>query len=101
MPDAEPRRVQTVGIVGAGLMARQLALLFLRRLEVPVVLRDLTQEQVDDAIAWIHDELADARDAAAASAKARRGSSARSSPVAPTGTSSPAATSCSRPCSRR
>ena len=59
MPDAEPRRVQKVGIVGAGLMARQLALLFLRRLEVPVVLRDLTQEQVDDALAWIRDELAD------------------------------------------
>jgi 3-hydroxyacyl-CoA dehydrogenase/enoyl-CoA hydratase/carnithine racemase len=59
MPDAEPRRVQRVGVVGAGLMARQLALLFLRRLEVPVVLRDLTQEQVDEAIAWIHDELAD------------------------------------------
>ena len=59
MPDAEARRVQRVGIVGAGLMARQLALLFLRRLEVPVVLRDLTPEQVDDAIAWIGDELAD------------------------------------------
>ena len=59
MPDAEPRRVQKVGIVGAGLMARQLALLFLRRLEVPIVLRDLTQEQIDDAAAWIHDELAD------------------------------------------
>ena len=58
-PEAEPRRVQRVGIVGAGLMARQLALLFLRRLEVPVVLRDLTQEQVDDAVAWIADELAD------------------------------------------
>ena len=57
IPDAEPRRVQKVGVVGAGLMARQLALLFLRRLEVPVVLRDLTQEQVDDAIAWIRDEL--------------------------------------------
>ncbi|HUG65856.1 MAG TPA: 3-hydroxyacyl-CoA dehydrogenase NAD-binding domain-containing protein [Gaiellaceae bacterium] len=59
MPDAEPRRVQKVGIVGAGLMARQLALLFLRRLDVPIVLRDLTQEQVDDAIEWIRDELAD------------------------------------------
>jgi 3-hydroxyacyl-CoA dehydrogenase/enoyl-CoA hydratase/carnithine racemase len=59
MPEAEPRRVQKIGVVGAGLMARQLALLFLRRLEVPVVLRNLTQEQVDDAIAWIRDELAD------------------------------------------
>ena len=59
IPDAEPRRVQKVGVVGAGLMARQLALLFLRRLEVPVVLRDLTQEQVDEALAWIRDELAE------------------------------------------
>jgi 3-hydroxyacyl-CoA dehydrogenase/enoyl-CoA hydratase/carnithine racemase len=57
IPDAEARRVQKVGIVGAGLMARQLALLFLRRLEVPVVLRDLTQEQVDDASSWIRDEV--------------------------------------------
>jgi 3-hydroxyacyl-CoA dehydrogenase/enoyl-CoA hydratase/carnithine racemase len=57
IPDAEPRRIQKVGIVGAGLMARQLALLFLRRLEVPVVLRDLTQEQVDDATTWITGEL--------------------------------------------
>jgi 3-hydroxyacyl-CoA dehydrogenase/enoyl-CoA hydratase/carnithine racemase len=59
MPEAEPRRVQRVGIVGAGLMARQLALLFLRRLEVPIALRDLTQEQVDEGIAWIHEELGD------------------------------------------
>jgi 3-hydroxyacyl-CoA dehydrogenase/enoyl-CoA hydratase/carnithine racemase len=59
MPEAEPRRVRRVGVVGAGLMARQLALLFLRRLEVPVVMRDLTQEQVDEGIAWIHDELAE------------------------------------------
>jgi 3-hydroxyacyl-CoA dehydrogenase/enoyl-CoA hydratase/carnithine racemase len=57
IPEAEPRPVQRVGIVGAGLMARQLALLMLRRLEVPVVMRDLTPEQVDDAVAWIADEL--------------------------------------------
>jgi 3-hydroxyacyl-CoA dehydrogenase/enoyl-CoA hydratase/carnithine racemase len=57
VPDAEPRRVGRVGVVGAGLMARQLALLALRRLEVPVALRDLTREQVDDAIAWIAGEL--------------------------------------------
>jgi len=57
IPDAEPRGVAKVGIAGAGLMARQLALLFLRRLEVPVVLRDLTQEQVDDVLGWIRAEL--------------------------------------------
>src|SRR5262249_10389460 len=59
VPDAEPRRVQRFGVVGAGLMARQLALLVLRRLEVPVVLRDLTEEQVDEATSWIADELGD------------------------------------------
>jgi 3-hydroxyacyl-CoA dehydrogenase len=57
IPEATPRRVQRIGIVGAGLMARQLALLALRRLEVPIVLRDLTQEQADDALGWIRSEL--------------------------------------------
>ncbi|MGH3135958.1 MAG: 3-hydroxyacyl-CoA dehydrogenase NAD-binding domain-containing protein [Gaiellaceae bacterium] len=57
IPDAKPRSIQRIGIVGAGLMARQLALLALRRLEVPVVLRDRTQAQVDDATAWIVGEL--------------------------------------------
>ena len=72
VPAAEPRRVQRVGIVGAGLMARQLALLMLRRLEVPVVLRDLGQEQVDEAIAWIAGELAElARRGRLAEGKAR------------------------------
>ena len=58
IPAAEPRVVGRVGIAGAGLMARQLALLFLRRLSVPVVLCDLTQEQADDAAEWIRRELA-------------------------------------------
>ena len=51
IPDVEPRPIEKVGIVGAGLMARQLAALFLKRLEVPVVLRDLKQEIVDEAVA--------------------------------------------------
>jgi len=57
IPDATPRSIQRIGIVGAGLMARQLALLALRRLEIPVVLKDLTQDQIDDATAWIGGEL--------------------------------------------
>ena len=57
LPDVKPRRIQKVGIVGAGLMATQLATLFLRRLEVPVVLRDLEQSRVDDALATIRDEV--------------------------------------------
>ena len=59
-PSAEPRDVSKIGIAGAGLMASQLATLFLRRLRVPVVLRDLQQEIVDRALDSIRDELADA-----------------------------------------
>ena len=40
-PAAAPRPIRKVGLVGAGLMAAQLATLFLRRLEVPVAMRDL------------------------------------------------------------
>ena len=54
---AEPRPVRKVGVVGAGLMASQLATLFLRRLEVPVVLRDLDQAIVDRALEAIQTEL--------------------------------------------
>jgi 3-hydroxyacyl-CoA dehydrogenase/enoyl-CoA hydratase/carnithine racemase len=57
LPDAKPRRVQKVGIVGAGLMATQLATLFLRRLEVPVILRDLDQARVDEALETIRAEV--------------------------------------------
>jgi len=57
LPDATPRKVQKVGIVGAGLMATQLATLFIRRLEVPVVLRDIDQARVDTALATIREEV--------------------------------------------
>jgi len=56
-PDVETRPVRKVGIVGAGLMASQLATLFLRRLEVPIAIRDLDQEIVDRAIGSIHADL--------------------------------------------
>ena len=59
-PDAEPREVRKVGIAGAGLMATQLATLFLRRLSVPIVLRDLEQEIVDRALESIRNDLASA-----------------------------------------
>jgi len=51
------RPVTKVGIVGAGLMASQMALLFLRRLEVPVVLTDLDQARVDKGVAYVHAEI--------------------------------------------
>ena len=46
-----------VGIVGAGLMASQLALLFARRLQVPVVLTDLDQARVDKGVGYVHEEV--------------------------------------------
>jgi 3-hydroxyacyl-CoA dehydrogenase/enoyl-CoA hydratase/carnithine racemase len=51
------RDVTKVGIVGAGLMASQLALLFARRLQVPVVMTDLDQARVDKGVAYVHQEI--------------------------------------------
>ena len=51
------RPVAKVGIIGAGLMASQLALLFARRLGVPVVLTDVDQERVDKGVGRVRDEL--------------------------------------------
>ncbi|WP_103500920.1 MULTISPECIES: 3-hydroxyacyl-CoA dehydrogenase NAD-binding domain-containing protein [Streptomyces] len=51
------RPVTKVGIVGAGLMASQLALLFARRLEVPVVLTDIDQARVDKGVGYVHEQI--------------------------------------------
>ncbi|MEU7981340.1 3-hydroxyacyl-CoA dehydrogenase NAD-binding domain-containing protein [Micromonospora sp. NPDC049081] len=57
-PDkALARPVTKVGIVGAGLMASQLALLFARRLQVPVVLTDLDQSRVDKGVGYVHTQI--------------------------------------------
>ncbi len=55
------RRSPRSGIIGAGLMASQFALLFVRRLQVPVLITDLDQARVDKGVAYIHDEIGDAR----------------------------------------
>ena len=57
VPETDPRPIGKVGIVGGGLMARQLATLFVRRLEVPLVLRDLTDELVAAALADVRGEV--------------------------------------------
>ncbi|TDD50261.1 3-hydroxyacyl-CoA dehydrogenase [Nonomuraea terrae] len=51
------RKVAKVGVVGAGLMASQMALLFARRLEVPVVLTDLDQARLDKGVGYVHAEV--------------------------------------------
>ena len=57
-PDATlARPVTKIGIVGAGLMASQLAVLFLRRLQVPVVITDLDQERVDKGLGYVTAEI--------------------------------------------
>jgi 3-hydroxyacyl-CoA dehydrogenase/enoyl-CoA hydratase/carnithine racemase len=57
-PDsALARPVTKIGIVGAGLMASQLAVLFLRRLQVPVVITDLDQERVDKGLSYVGAEI--------------------------------------------
>ena len=57
-PDrALARPVTKVGVVGAGLMAAQIALLFARRLQVPVVLTDLDQARLDAGVGYVHGEI--------------------------------------------
>ncbi|GGS69516.1 3-hydroxyacyl-CoA dehydrogenase NAD-binding domain-containing protein [Nonomuraea spiralis] len=57
-PDkALARKVTKVGVVGAGLMASQMALLFARRLEVPVVLTDLDRARLDKGVGYVHAEV--------------------------------------------
>src|SRR5208283_2003373 len=51
------RPVTKVGVVGAGLMAAQIGLLFARQLEVPVVLTDLDQARVDSGVGYVHAEI--------------------------------------------
>jgi len=58
VPDKDlARPVTKVGIVGAGLMASQLAMLFARRLQVPVVMTDLDQERVDAGVGRVHADI--------------------------------------------
>ncbi|MDQ6874748.1 MAG: 3-hydroxyacyl-CoA dehydrogenase NAD-binding domain-containing protein [Actinomycetota bacterium] len=57
-PDAAlARPVTKVGIAGAGLMAGQLALLFVQRLEVPVVLTDIDAGRLANGVGYVHGEI--------------------------------------------
>jgi 3-hydroxyacyl-CoA dehydrogenase/enoyl-CoA hydratase/carnithine racemase len=56
-PKEGARPVTKVGVVGAGLMASQLGLLFAQRLEVPVVLTDVDQARVDRGVGWVHEQV--------------------------------------------
>ena len=51
------RAISRVGVIGAGLMATQFALLFIRTLRVPVILTDIDQKRVDRGVAAVHNEI--------------------------------------------
>lgn len=57
-PDASlAHPVRRAGVLGAGLMASQLALLLARRLQVPVVMTDLDEDRVTAGLAWVRGEV--------------------------------------------
>lgn len=57
-PDKQlAKPVRKVGVIGAGLMASQFALLFARKLRVPVLITDLDQSRVDKGLAYIRGEI--------------------------------------------
>ncbi|MFV0425712.1 MAG: 3-hydroxyacyl-CoA dehydrogenase NAD-binding domain-containing protein [Beutenbergiaceae bacterium] len=52
------RPVRAVGIIGAGLMASQLALLCARRMRVPVAMVDLDAERAERGLSFVHAQVA-------------------------------------------
>ncbi|RIJ76265.1 3-hydroxyacyl-CoA dehydrogenase [Nakamurella silvestris] len=52
------RKVTKVGVIGAGLMATQLAMLFARRLHVPVVITDVDDERLQKGLAAVRKDIA-------------------------------------------
>ena len=57
VPEVKPKAINRVGIIGAGLMASQLAHLCVYRLGVPVVMKDVSQEVVDKGCTFVRQEL--------------------------------------------
>ncbi|NLS08778.1 3-hydroxyacyl-CoA dehydrogenase [Nesterenkonia sp. MY13] len=58
VPETAPRSINRVGVVGAGLMASQLALVFATGLQVPVVITDIDQARVDKGLDYIRAQIA-------------------------------------------
>lgn len=57
LPESKPAPIRKVGVIGAGLMASQLAHLFIHRLQVPVVMKDVRQEFVDKGCGYVAQEF--------------------------------------------
>ncbi|MCP4350041.1 MAG: 3-hydroxyacyl-CoA dehydrogenase [Desulfobacterales bacterium] len=56
--DVKGNKIGKIGIIGAGLMASQMALLFAQRYKVPIIMKDIKQEFVDKGLDYIRGELA-------------------------------------------
>ncbi|MDO5492081.1 MAG: 3-hydroxyacyl-CoA dehydrogenase NAD-binding domain-containing protein [Nesterenkonia sp.] len=56
VPETPPRTISKVGVVGAGLMAAQLAMVFAQHLQVPVVISDLDEERVEKGLDHIRSQ---------------------------------------------
>ncbi len=56
--DVKGNKIGKIGIIGAGLMASQMALLFAQRYQVPIIMKDIKQEFVDKGLDYIRAELA-------------------------------------------
>ncbi len=57
IPAEKPAPIKKIGIIGAGLMASQLAHLFIYRLGLPVVMKDVKQEFVDKGCTYVAAEF--------------------------------------------
>ena len=56
-PDAQPKDIKGVGVVGAGLMGSQLGALWLQRYQVPLVMKDIDEEVLARSQATVEGEL--------------------------------------------
>lgn len=50
-------KVKKIGVIGAGLMASQMTLLFLERYKCPIIVKDIKQEFVDKGLNYIREQL--------------------------------------------
>lgn len=56
--EVKGNKIAKIGIIGAGLMASQMALLFAQRYQCPVLMKDIKQEFVDKGLAYCREQLA-------------------------------------------
>ncbi|GAB3189558.1 3-hydroxyacyl-CoA dehydrogenase NAD-binding domain-containing protein [Nesterenkonia suensis] len=73
VPDTEPRHIGKIGIVGAGLMASQLAMVFAQHLQVPVVMTDIDQTRVAKGLDFVSSQVKKLQDRGKLSAEQAAG----------------------------